>query len=210
MSEEDLKLRESMVLVCKLLYTKGLIAGADGNVSVRASRHGPVLITPSGSHKGLLSADEIVMADDAGNVLKGEGRPSSELPLHLAVYRRDPECMAIVHTHAPWTMALSLTGLGLSPHLTAEGMILLGDVPVVRYEPPGSHLLAEAVIEVLGRSRAHILANHGAITRGESLMKAFELMECLEHNAKITYLARLLAGSAPPSGLSTPVSASSS
>lgn len=195
-------LRRSMVIACRLLYQKGLLAGADGNVSARLG-NGLILTTPAGAHKGLLSEDALLLVDEKGN-WAGEGsgvrRPSSEIPLHLAIYRQDSGAMAVVHTHAPWAMALSLAGIGLSPHLMAEGMMLLGEVPVVRYEPPGSEALACAVVEVLDRGPAQILAHHGAITRGPSLMKAFELMECLEHNAKITALARLLGKPVPLGG----------
>lgn len=192
-------LRRSMVLVCRLLYQKGLVAGADGNVSARLG-NGLILTTPAGAHKGLLSGDALVLVDDNGGIAgknKNGQRPSSELPLHLAIYRQDPGAMAVVHTHAPWTMALSLAGIGLSPHLMVEGMMLLGEVPVVDYAPPGSRLLADSVVGVLDKGPAHILAHHGAITRGPGLMKAFELMECLEHNAKITALARLLGKPVP-------------
>jgi L-fuculose-phosphate aldolase len=191
-----------MVLVCRLLYQKGLVAGADGNVSARLE-NGFILTTPAGAHKGLLSENDLVLVDDNGNPAgeTGEGRmPSSELPLHLAIYMQDPGTMAVVHTHAPWTMALSLAGLGLAPHLMVEGMMLLGEVPVVGYAPPGSQLLADAVVEVIDKGPAQILAHHGAITRGPGLIKAFELMECLEHNAKITALARLLGKPVPLGG----------
>ncbi|MGQ9746082.1 MAG: class II aldolase/adducin family protein [Dissulfurimicrobium sp.] len=195
-------LRRSMVFVCQLLYQKGLVAGADGNVSARL-KNGLILVTPAGVHKGLLSEDALVLVDDNGD-LAGENskgqRPSSELPLHLAIYRRDAGAMAVIHTHAPWTMALSLAGIGLSPHLMVEGMRLLGEVPVVGYAPPGSQLLADNVVGVLDKGPAQILAHHGAITRGPSLIKAFELMECLEHNAKITALARLLGKPVPLGG----------
>ncbi|UKL14470.1 class II aldolase/adducin family protein [Dissulfurimicrobium hydrothermale] len=194
-------LRRSMVLVCRLLYQKGLIAGPDGNVSVRLG-NGFILITPTGAHKGILSESDLVMVDEkgdpAGDAGKDQGqRPSSEISLHLAIYRKDSGAMAVVHTHAPWTMALSLAGFKFTPHLMVEGMMFLGEVPVVGYAPPGSKLLADAVAGVLDKGPAQILAHHGAITRGPSLMKAFELMECLEHTAKITALARLLGEPVP-------------
>lgn len=195
-------LRRLTALVCRLLYEKGLIAGADGNVSVRLENRF-ILTTPAGIHKGLLSENDLILVDEKGDLIGGISsgrRPSSELPLHLAIYRHDPGAMAVVHTHAPWTMALSLAGIGLTPHLMIEGKMLLGEVPIVGYAPPGSEALAEAVVAVLDKGPAQILAHHGAITRGPSLMKAFELMECLEHNAKITALAKLLDRSASVAG----------
>jgi len=194
---QERALRIEMVRICRRLYNKGLLAGADGNVSIRFPDSRCFLTTPSGVHKGSLCAGDLVLVGAAGEVIGGMGRPSSELALHLSVYREDPACMAVVHTHAPWAMALSLAGLGLAPHLLVEARMLLGTVAVVPYREPGSIALAEAVAAVLHLGPAQILAHHGALTRGPSLAAAADLMECLEHNSKITALARLLGDPAP-------------
>ena len=193
---EDSDLRPDVIKVCRQLYNKGLIAAADGNVSVRLSG-GDILITPSGVHKGFLNEADLVVVDSEGHVLKGLGRPSSELVMHTAIYRQDPGATAVVHTHPPWTLALSLSGNQLSPHLLIEGKMFLGDVTIVPFEMPGTEALARAVVDALHKGPAQILAHHGAVTRGPSLWKAFELMECLEHTSRITALAKMLGKPTP-------------
>jgi L-fuculose-phosphate aldolase len=190
-------LRQKMLDICRNLYSRGLIAGADGNVSAPFQGGDRILTTPSGVHKGSLSVDDFVVVDRDGAVIRGEARPSSELRLHLAIYREDPAAGAVIHTHAPWTTALSLSGRGLSPHLLVEAKRLLGEVPIVPYEEPGTKALAEAVAVVLALGPAQILAHHGAVTRGPDLERAFQLMECLEHTSKITAIARMLGDPLP-------------
>jgi len=195
-TQEDSDLRPEVIKVCRQLYNKGLIAAADGNVSVRLSG-GDILITPSGVHKGFLNEADLVVVDSEGHVLKGLGRPSSELVMHMAIYRQDLGATAVVHTHPPWTLALSLSGNQLSPHLLIEGEMFLGEVTMVPFEMPGTEALARAVVDALHKGPAQILAHHGAITRGPTLWKAFELMECLEHTSRITALAKMLGEPMP-------------
>lgn len=194
--QEDNDLRPEVIKVCRQLYNKGLIAAADGNVSVRLSR-GDILITPSGVHKGFLNESDLVVVDSEGHVLKGLGRPSSELVMHMAIYQKYPEAMAVVHTHPPWTLALSLSGHELLPHLLIEGQMFLGEVTIVPFEKPGTEVLACAVGDALRKGPVQILAHHGAVTMGPILRKAFELMECLEHTSRITALAKMLGEPMP-------------
>jgi L-fuculose-phosphate aldolase len=195
-AQEDSGLRLQVIKVCRQLYNKGLIAAADGNVSVRLAG-GDILITPSGVHKGFLNEADLVVVDSEGHVLKGLGRPSSELVMHLAIYQQDPGAMAVVHTHPPWTLALSLSGNQLLPHLLIEGKMFLGDVTIVPFERPGTEALARAVGDALHKGPAQILAHHGAVTKGPTLWKAFELMECLEYTSRITALAKMLGEPVP-------------
>ncbi|PXF57406.1 MAG: class II aldolase family protein [Deltaproteobacteria bacterium] len=195
-TQKDSDLRPEVIKVCRQLYNKGLIAAADGNVSVRLSG-GDVLITPSGMHKGFLNESDLVVVDSEGHVLNGSGRPSSELVMHTAIYRQDPVTTAVVHTHPPWTLALSLSDNELLPHLLIEGKMFLGEVTTVPFEMPGTEDLARAVVGALHKGPAQILAHHGAVTRGPSLWKAFELMECLEHTSRITALAKMLGEPMP-------------
>jgi L-fuculose-phosphate aldolase len=193
---EDIDLRHEVIKVCRQLYNKGLIAAADGNVSVRLSQ-GDILITPCGFHKGFLDESELVVVDSEGHILKGRGRPSSELVMHMAIYQKYPEARAVVHTHPPWTLALSLSGNELLPHLLCEGQMLLGEVTIVPFEKPGTEALACAVRDAMHKGPVQILAHHGAVTMGPTLWKAFELMECLEHISRITALAKMLGEPIP-------------
>lgn len=189
-------LAEEIVIVCRRLYEKGLIAGADGNVSAKDPVSGNILITPSGVHKGFLCADDLLCIRPDGEVLAGKGRPSSELSMHLGIYRADEDAKAVVHTHPPWTMALSLSGRGLLPHSMIEARMLLAHVVEVPFFPPGTQELANAVVSAIKSGPVQILSHHGAVSRGASLQQAFELMECLEHNARIQALSHILGGPA--------------
>lgn len=199
MDERDT--RQKIVRVARYLYERGLVAGADGNVSVQLGPDGPFLVTASGIHKGFLSEEDIVLVDGSGRPSGSEkGKPSSELPLHLAIYRADPQAGAVVHAHPPWTLALFLSGRGLKPHLLMESRVLLGDVALVPYHPPGSRDLADAVAAEIHRGPVQVLDHHGAVSRAGTLEKALSLMECLEHSAKVTILARMIGKPSPLPG----------
>ena len=185
------ELAEQIIVICRQLYEKGLLAGADGNVSAKVDEN-RVITTPSGAHKGFMSRDELILTDLEGRVIRGQGRPSSELAMHLAIYAADPHCRAVVHTHAPHALALSLAGLPFEAERLAETEILLGKVVTVPFQPPGTVELAEAVALSIHHGPVQILERHGAVSRGKSLMEAFQLMECLEHNARILVMSRLL------------------
>ena len=185
------ELAELIIVICRQLYEKGLLAGADGNVSAIVAED-RIITTPTGAHKGFMSRDQLIVTDFDGTVISGEGRPSSELAMHLAIYTADPECRAIVHTHAPHALALSLAGLPFESERLAETEILLGKVVTVPFQPPGTVELAEAVASCVHNGPVQILERHGAVSRGKSLMEAFQLMECLEHNARILVMSALL------------------
>ncbi len=194
--EDKERIRRSclnIIKVTSLLYQKGLIAGADGNVSLRLSTEGPVLITPSGCHKGLLTPEDILTVGLDGEVINGNGRPSSELWMHLFIYSRIPEAMAIVHAHPPWTLALDLAGLNPSQHVLAEGYHFLGKIPVVGFYPPGSKDLANKVANVATNAKVIVLEQHGAVTWARTLESALCLMESLEHESKVMVITQAIA-----------------
>ncbi len=183
--------RHEIAAICRQLYNKGLLAGADGNISVKCG-DGTIVATPRGAHKGFIEPEQLVVTDSSGTVIEGPGEVSTEFPMHLAIYQADPECMAIVHTHAPCALALSLAGKGFDSSRLAETEILLGEVAEVPYAPPGTIELARAAAAHVRCGPVFILERHGAVSRGANLARAFQLMECLEHNAKILLMAYLL------------------
>ena len=190
------ELRPQVIEICRRLYDKGLIAAADGNVSLRLS-DGSILVTPGGTHKGFLNEADLIVVDPKGRVLKGYGRPSSELAMHMAIYREDSGTMAVVHTHPPWTLALSLSGHWPLSHFLIESKLFLGEVSILPFKRPGTEALAQAVAKALHRGPVQILAHHGAVTSAPTLWKAFNLMECLEHTSHIVGLARMLGNPKP-------------
>ncbi len=169
----------------------------DGNVSIRTEKN-TILITPSGAHKGFITADALIEMDITGRNISGRGTASSELSMHLAIYHAEPETRAIVHAHPPYCLGLSIAGLSMLPHLTAEGKMMLKDIVTVPFALPGSKELAEAVARSLSGTPVQILAHHGAVSRAKDLMSALSLMECLEHNAMITAIAHGLVRSGYP------------
>lgn len=183
--------RREIVRVARRLYERGLIAGPDGNVSVRVSES-RILITPAGASKVDVSENDIVEIDIEGRVLDGRGRPSSEVEMHLAAYRHRADVGAVVHAHPPAATAFAVAGESLDERVLPEIVLLVGRVPLVPYARPGSRELAERLEPFLADHDAFLLANHGATTVGPTLELAHQRMESLEHAARILLLARLL------------------
>ena len=181
-----------IVRVCRRLYERGLVAGQDGNVSVRLGAD-RLLVTPAGASKGELRADELVEVDLDGAPLRpARGRPSSELRMHLRIYRERPDVGAVVHAHPPTATGFGVAGEDLLAPVLPEVMVLLGGVPLVPFAPPGGDALADAVAAHVASHDAVLLANHGATTLGPTLAVAHQRMESLEHAACILLTARLL------------------
>lgn len=187
--------RHAIVSVCHRLYRRGLVTSVAGNVSARFE--GGILITRTGSVLGELTLADLVETDLTGGVIGGSaGRPSSELPMHLAIYRVAPAIGAVVHTHSPVATAFSLVGRGL-PAVTTEAEMLLGEVPLVPYAPPGSEQLGEAVATFCQTHRAVILERHGVVSWAEDVTKAFHLAELVEETARVCLAAGLLRSWVP-------------
>jgi L-fuculose-phosphate aldolase len=180
-----------IVRVCRRLYERGLIAGQDGNVSVRLGED-RVLVTPAGASKGELRADELVEVDLDGALRRPGRAASSEVRMHLRIYRDRPDVGAVVHAHPPTATGFGVAGEDLMAPVLPELVVLLGGVPLVPFAAPGGDALAEAVAAYTDRHDAVLLANHGATTLGPTLAVAHQRMESLEHAACILLTARLL------------------
>ena len=180
-----------ILLVCRLLWERGLIAGGDGNVSVRLS-DGNILVTPAGMAKReCLDEDLVVLAPD-GTRLSGARSPSTETGVHLRIYLRRADVFAVVHAHPPVATGFALAGETLPADALPEIAVGIGAVPLIHYETPGTPALADAIEPHLHGHQAFLLANHGAVTVGGSLGVAYGRMESLEHAARIVLTARLL------------------
>jgi len=190
---DETRLREEIVEAGRRLYKKGFVAANDGNVSVRLDG-GRILITPSGVCKGDMDPGMMVVVDGDGKVLSGRLRPSSEMKMHLAVYRIRDDVRAIVHAHPPKATAFAVAGLPLDKLTLPEVVFSLGSVAFSEYGTPSTKQVPEAVVRVIGDAGAVLLANHGALTVGAGVMDAYFRMETLEHFAAITLYARLLGG----------------
>ncbi|MDD4244597.1 MAG: class II aldolase/adducin family protein [Candidatus Methanomethylophilaceae archaeon] len=177
--------RIELVRICRMLYERKLTVSAGGNVSVRLN-DGTFLITPSGKNKGLLTEKEIVRIDKNGEPLDG-GKPSIERFFHLALYDSNPSVNAVIHCHPLYCTALAVRGEKVDCSLTPEGVILLGEVPMVGYHTPGSAELVDAIREKHSHM-AMTMARHGALTQGRDLIEAYNRMEELEFQANLQVL----------------------
>jgi len=184
--------RRAVVTVCRRLYERGLIAGQDGNVSVRLTPN-TVLITPAGMSKvDVRPQDLVVMTLDGAHPRRGRA-PSSEHRLHLALYAARPDVGAVVHAHPPTATGFAVAGESLPYDALAELVYNVGPVPLVPFAMPGSAALGESAVYGMGSAaRAALLANHGAVTVGATLVEAHQRMESLEHAARIVLAARQL------------------
>jgi L-fuculose-phosphate aldolase len=181
-----------MALCCRELAAHGLIAGRDGNLSVRI---GPerVLVTPTGSIKSLVTAADMVEVDLAGKPHRRSSRkPTSELDLHLRILRNRPDLHAVVHAHPPTATGFAVAGEAIPDNLLPELIFVVGPVPLVPFGRPGTPELGDRVVPYLEGHNALLLANHGAVTMGSTLDEAWIRMETLEHCARIIVAARAI------------------
>ncbi len=183
--------RQDVVRVCRRLYERGLIAGPDGNVSVRLAGD-RVLVTPAGLSKGDLGVEDLVEVTLDGHVVAGSRKPSSEVAVHLRMYARRSDIRAVVHAHPPAATAFGVAGEAVPNRVLPEVIFQMGAVALVPYAMPGSVALADAFEPYLAGHDAFVMANHGAVTAGISLVVAHQRMESLEHAARIVMGARLL------------------
>jgi len=185
-----------MALCCRQLAAGGLIAGRDGNLSVRL---GPdrVLVTPSGLIKSLLTAGDMVEVGLSGRKRRGRRKPTSELDLHLRILTRRPDVGAVVHAHPPAATGFAVAGEEIPANLLPELIFLVGRVPLVPYGTPGTPELGDRVEPYLAEHDALLLANHGAVTMGNTLDQAWIRMETLEHAARIILAARMIGQPRP-------------
>lgn len=183
--------RREIVRVCQRLWERGLIAGPDGNVSVRL---GPdrILVTPAGMSKVDVRPEDLAELSLDDRHLRGSRRRSSEIGLHLRIYRRRPDVQAVVHAHPPTATGFAVAGESFMECVLPEIIFQVGSVPLVPYATPGTEALADRFEPFLDRHDAFLMANHGATTIGPSLLIAHQRMESLEHAARILLTARQL------------------
>jgi L-fuculose-phosphate aldolase len=193
MSLPESQLRADIVEVGRRLYARGYTASNDGNISVRLDG-GRLLMTPKSVCKGFMSPDMMCITDLDGKKLAGERDPSSEMQMHLEVYRQRPDAKAVVHAHPPIATGFAVAGIPLDRAVLAEVVTTLGSVPIAEYATPSTKELPEAVRKYVKAHDGMLLANHGALTLGGDLFSAYYKMETIEHFAKISFVARTLGG----------------
>lgn len=186
----EAEVRRAIVEVGRRLWTRGLVGGSEGNVSARLD--GTLVATPSGACKGFLRVDDLVLTDLEGRPLGGVARPSSELRMHLRIYRLRPDVRAVVHAHPPTATGFAIAGEGLDECVVPEVIASLGRVPIVPYGTPSTEELPERLAPYVAAHDALLLANHGVVTFARTLARAIDLMESIEQAARSLLTARLL------------------
>ncbi|HEV8317518.1 MAG TPA: class II aldolase/adducin family protein [Vicinamibacterales bacterium] len=185
------QIRADIVEVGRRLYARGFVASNDGNISVRLDET-RLITTPKSVSKGFMTPDMMVVVDYDGRKLAGERDPSSELPMHLEIYRNRPDVNAVVHAHPPLATGFAVAGIPLTRAVLAEVVTTLGSIPIAEYGTPSTPELPEAVRKYIKAHDGLLLANHGAVTCCRTVMSAYFKMETIEHFAKISLVARLL------------------
>jgi len=173
------------------LYNRGYITGIEGNLSIRLSGD-RILITPGGLNKGFIGPKDMVICSSDGKKLEGAHEPSSEIKIHIAVYKHRNDINAICHAHPIFTTVFSMRGEPFNEAILPEFMTTLGVVPVAKYATPGSEKLASNLLEILEKYDAILLEKHGSLTLGRSIMEAFNRTEILEKYSRILFYARQL------------------
>jgi L-fuculose-phosphate aldolase len=165
-----------------------MIAGSDGNISVRLDKN-RIIITPSGKCKGTLAADDMVTVDRAARHIAGKNRASSELMMHLYIYEKRPDIFACVHAHPVYATAFAVAGKPLSARVLPEILLAVGEIALTEYAPPGTEQVGRSLQKYVENHNAFLLKNHGLVTVGENLEQAYQRQEMVEHFARILYLA---------------------
>src|SRR5262245_41937716 len=192
MSSES-QLRADIVEIGRRMYARRYTASNDGNISVRLGAD-RLLMTPKSVCKGFMTPDMMCITDLDGKKLQGDRDPSSEMLMHLEVYRQRPDVKAVVHAHPPIATGFAVAGIPLNRAVLAEVLTTLGSIPIAEYATPSTAELPAAVRKYVKAHDGMLLANHGALTLGADLMGAYYKMETIEHFAKISLVARLLGG----------------
>ena len=191
--EMELAMRELICDIGKRVWQRGMASANSGNISARLDAD-TILITPTLVSKGFMCPEQLLVTNLAGEVLRGEGFPTTETPMHLRLFRERADIGGVVHAHPPMATSFAIAGKALDLHLVPEAVIFLGEVPLVPFQPPGSPELAEAIIPYLDDYDAVLMENHGVLCWGSDVEQAYHRLETVEFCAQVTFTAQQLGG----------------
>ncbi len=183
--------RRDICEIGRWIYDRAYVASTDGNISVRLDSR-RILTSPTCLNKGMMAPDDLVIVDYEGAKLSGSRKPSSEMGMHLLIYRDRPDVNAICHAHPPTATGFAVAGIPLNRAILAELVVTLGCVPLARYGTPGTPALVEAIAPLVANHDAMLLANHGVVAYGQDLLTAFFRMDTVEHSARVGLVSRML------------------
>ena len=188
--KSEFSLRRDIIEIGRKMYRNRYIVAGDGNISVRLDDH--ILITPSGKNKGELKPEDLIVIDNSGKVVKGKNKPSSEYRMHVCIYERREDVKAIIHAHPLFATTFAACRMELSEPVLPEMIVFLKNVPLARYATPGTEEVCLSIDNLSANHEVILLANHGALCYSDSLERAYQMLERLEHCAQIIYQGKLL------------------
>ena len=191
----EYEIKKEICEIGKRIYNRNMVAANDGNISVKINDN-EFLCTPTGVSKGFMTPEYICKIDGDGNVLQANKgfKPSSEIKMHLRVYKHRPDVQAVVHAHPIYATSFAIAGIPLTQPIMPEAVIALGCVPIAEYGTPSTTEIPDAVEKYLPYYDAVLLENHGALTFSNSLLAAYHKMESVEFYAELLFLSKQLGG----------------
>lgn len=185
------KVKQEICEIGERLYRRGFAAANDGNISFRISES-RVVCTPTMVCKGFLKPEDLCVVDMEGNQVSGSRKRTSEIKLHLAIMKERPDVKAVVHCHPPHATAFGIAREPVPQCVLPEVEIFLGEVPITKYATPGGEEFASTILPFVKKTNIIILANHGTVSFGETVEKAYWWTEILDAYCRMLMLARSL------------------
>ena len=189
----EFKLKQDICEIGRRIYAKGFAAANDGNISCRVDEK-RVICTPTLVSKGFLKPDDICTVDMTGKQIAGRKKRTSEVLLHLDIYKACPEVNAVVHCHPPHATAFSIAGQQIPTCILPEVEVFLGIVPTTDYETPGGEAFAATILPHVRTAKIAVLKNHGTVSWGDTLEHAYFWTEILDAYCRMLLLAKQAGG----------------
>ncbi|MBO4364177.1 MAG: class II aldolase/adducin family protein [Clostridia bacterium] len=193
--KSEYEIKKEICDIGRRIYDRGMVAANDGNISVKLNDN-EFLCTPTGVSKGFMTPDYICKVDREGKVIQANPgfKPSSEIKMHMRVYKERPDVNAVVHAHPMYATSFAIAGIPLTQPIMPEAVIALGCVPIAKYGRPSTEEIPDAVSEHVQYFDAVLLENHGALTYSNTLLNAYYKMESTEFYAQLLYQSKMLGG----------------
>ena len=191
MTDEEAK--AAILDIGKRMYARNFVASNDGNISVKVSDN-EIWATPTGVSKGYMKEEQLVKMNLDGEIISGTAKPSSEIKMHLRVYKEDPNVQAVTHAHPLFATAFAITGKAIDKATNTETILALGNILVADYATPGTYEVPDSIAPYVKDYNGVLLANHGALTWGESIYQAFYALESVENCAKSEIVTNYIIG----------------
>lgn len=190
------QIKKQLVEICHRIHSKGFVAATDGNVSVRLDRN-KILCTPSSLPKEKIKISDLMILSLEGEIISGKRKPSTEIKMHLAIYKNREDVNAVIHAHPVYATAFASSKLALDVPFLPEVILSIGKVPLCKYATPSTEEVVQSILPFISETNLLLLQNHGVVTYGKTLDEAYYLLEKLEHTAKIFSVAMSFGGVKP-------------